>query len=226
MEGYGKTALLVLSYAQPLALMAMLATISPISPKIKIAVGVCAATTAILLGEKLYNYCVKNNPSKQTSYHFSKSIVGLVGITATFTSSFRLPAIAWNIGVFTASTTIISPVPYEWLTKSDSEAEATTRFAAITRKVTSSLNNLRNPWPEERIACLTAAILPIALWSAALLIPRVFLLATTYAVSSVLKDGLSFTNEPKLAIFGSNMLKSFGINDYFSPPIEKAQKTR
>ena len=226
MEGYGKTALLVLSYAQPLALMAMLATISPVSPKIKIAVGICAATTAILLGEKLYNYCVKNNPSKQTSYHFSKSIVGLVGIAATFTSGFKLPAIAWNVGVFTATTAIISPVPYEWLTKSDSEAEATTRFTALTRRVTSSLNNLRNPWPEERVACLTAAILPIALWSAALLIPRVFLLATTYAVSGVLKDGLSFTNEPKLAIFGNNILKSLRMNKYFEYSAEKEKKAR
>ncbi len=226
MEGYGKTAMLVLSYAQPIALMAMLATISPVSPKIKIAAGVCAATTAILLGEKLYNYCFKNNPNKQTSYHISKSILGLVGIAATFTSGFRLPAIAWNIGVFTASTAIISPVPYEWLTKSDSEAESTTRLSALTRRVSTSLNNLRNPWPEERIACLTAAILPIALWSAALLIPRVFLLATTYAIASVLKDGLSSTNEPKLAIFGNNILKSFGINSYFSPPMENEKKTR
>ena len=219
MEGYRKTSMLILSYAQPLALMAMLATISPISPKIKIAASICTATTAILLGEKLYNYCFKNNPGKQTDYQISKSAVGLVGIAATFTSSFKLPTIAWNIGVFTAVGAIISPIPYEWLTKSD---EKNIDLWNQTKKV---VNSIKNPGLKERTACITAAILPLALWSTALFIPRTLLLVPTYGISCILNNYLSSTNEPILASFGSNILKSFGINGYF-PPIKNHNKTR
>lgn len=228
MEGYRKTALLGLSYAQPLALMAMLATISPFSPKIKIAAGVCAATTAILLGEKLYNYCRKNNSAKKTDYHFSKSILGVVGVTATFTSTVK-PSVIWNMLAFTAVSAIISPVPYEWLTKSDPQDIPATWWESLkqgAKKFKKMFDKTKNPWPEERIACFVAAVIPPALWTTSLFIPgflpgRQLLLTVTYPFAI----GLSSSRESSLANFGDNILKSFRINDYFSRPVEK-ERTR
>jgi hypothetical protein len=97
-----------LGVSQRLTLAAVLVTpVFSVSLKQKMAV--CAATTAILLGEKLYNNCHHSNHDKKADYRFSKCVFGFVGIAATYASKIKLSVVG-DIGVLAASA-IICPIP-------------------------------------------------------------------------------------------------------------------
>lgn len=181
------------SYFQPIALAAMLPTITPY-PKITLAI--LGTTCLIFGGEKLYSWY----RGKQPDYKLSKNLLSLVSMYATMFSkepSQKIPAFAWRLPSFIAMSAITHPVPYSWLT----DNKKNTIFANFARAVT-------NPVPWERINCLLSVGLPAFLYAASVFIPfsRTVLPTCVYSVC-FLKDNLLEPNI-KLAKFGDNILST------------------